>query len=172
MVINALKETEKTSHETELKLTKAAKKPKKESSLLSETEVAKPLDELVGYAEKAYVAYREAEQELARAFKENEEQAIRIYQRAEKKAQIFYDQDTSEASRQHEETITQAIKAHDEAIRHEEEKLKKASQEADEIFHEKLAKALTERNSAIDEALKVRDNTIQQSWTIYSRIRN
>jgi hypothetical protein len=67
-----------------------------QSSVQAEESAIKPLDEVLGQAEKAYAAYMEAERQVARIYKENEQQVANAYRRTEQQTNQACEKSISE----------------------------------------------------------------------------
>ena len=171
MVTSTIKHAEKVASSDKVE---AAKTDELEPEVIQkqvEEAPARSLEEVLGYAEKAYATYLEAERELTTTYKENEVKAVDSCLKAEKRAQAECDRFITKALKEREEAVERALKSHNMALQQAEEALNNAKQKADEICREKVDQSQHARSTATNEALKIKDGTIAQAWSIYARVK-
>ena len=96
-----------------------------------EEPMVKPLDEVMGQAEKAYAAYMEAERQVARIYKSNEVQVANAYRKAEEQANRACEEGVRQALEARDEAIEQASEVREEAERQAREAYQKAREQAE-----------------------------------------
>jgi len=138
--------------------------------ILSQQQLKSPLGEILSQAEKAYMAYMEAERQVARAYHENEVQVAKAYKRAEQKAQRTYDEAVIDALRIREETATKALDAYREALEMAEAAFGEAKEQADKTCDEIIVKALKAREDAMAEAWDTCQQAMLSTWKIFSSL--
>lgn len=127
------------------------------------------LDEALGLAERAYVAYLEAQRLVANAYRANEQRIAQAYQKAERQAQNAYNESVRQALKARDEAVTQALKARDEAITQAEKAYRKATEEAEKACEASIEVAWRKREETIEQALQLQKQTMEQTWNIYTK---
>jgi hypothetical protein len=135
-----------------------------------EERIESPLAEVMTQAEKAYVAYREAEQQVARAYHENEIRVGKAFKRAEEWSQNAYENAAAQALKMHEEALAEALRAREDVIQRAEESFRAAKEIADKNYDEAMAQAIREHHDNAEKAWKVRDETLELAWKTYSKM--
>ena len=165
------------------KATKASNKVKskavKEVEIIEVTEEApsalaepagNPLDEVISQAEKARVAYVEAEQQVARTYHGNEMQIARVCQEAVFCYQGAYDAAVALALTTREDALNDALKELEEAIRRAQELFRRAKEKADAAYDETVMQAYRDRHYHQEQSWKAHGDAAEQAWKLYSRI--
>jgi len=115
----------------------------------------RPLDKVLGQAEKAYKAYMEASKKVSNIYKENEYWLDEAYKEAERTENEAFDQ-----------SIAQASKTRDEAL--QEDPL--SYQQAIDTYDDAVKQAVAKRKDNIYKFWNVRLETMKQAWDIYSKV--
>ena len=136
MVLATVNKTQKADEKVEPKAAKQRDVAKLSENIQQQVEetLKSPLDEIVGYAERAYAAHIEAERQLARAYRDNEVQVAATHRGTEQQAQITCDNAAAAALKVWEEAIAKATKAYEKVVLEAKEALAKATQDAETLI--------------------------------------
>jgi hypothetical protein len=154
------KKQEKAEKEETANVLDEVEEQLKESPVEMETSpTTKPLHDVLGQAEKAYAAYMDAEKQVSMIYRENESQLAAAYRKAEEQATLHC-----------EENIRQAIKVRDEAEQKARATYLQLKEQAEKTCEETIARVLVSRNETISKAWEIHQESMEQAWTIYSRV--
>ncbi len=124
-----------------------------------------PLSDVLGKAQRAYVAYLEAQKEVAKAYKVNEIQLEKAFREAERIA-----------DKACQEAIAELIADRQDSEQRAEQKLwntvdqaRQMEQDAEAEYKQTMDQVRTELQECINEAMRTRDDAIARAWEMRSK---
>lgn len=118
--------------------------------------VVNPFEEIQSKARMTYLAYMEAQRDVANAYRLRDQQDQEEFKRFE-----------IEAYKNYERTIEKALRAREKAEQDADAACKEAKMKAAQVYEENAKKALKDCKDTIDEAWKVSRETSEQMWTLF-----
>ena len=131
-------------------------------------ESARPLDEFLGRAQKAYITYLEAQKDVWKAFNETQQRVEDDYRAIEQKANHVRDEAVEQYLIARNEAEQEAERAYKEALAQVQQTYAEAKEEARRSSEDGLRRALAEYNETIEQARKAREESIERARKIFS----
>ena len=136
-------------------------------SSLVETTTTDPLAEILGRARSAYIAYLDAQKEVAKGYRQQQEQLQRAYKNKEKQANDTYELTIEDALKLREKNQQQADAEYEKAKEHALALYHTNLRQASEAHSNAIEQAMQVYQQSVKQALKTREQTINKAWKIF-----
>ena len=131
-------------------------------------ESARPLDEFLGRAQKAYITYLEAQKDVWKAFNETQQRVEDDYRETEHRANRERDEAVEQYLISRSASEQEAERVYTEAMAQVQQTYADAKEEARRSSEERLRQALATYKQTIEQARIAREESIERARKIFS----
>lgn len=134
----------------------------------TEAQIAGPLDEFLGRAQKAYLTYLEAQKDVWKAYHETEQKFEEDFREAEQKASNVRDETIEQCLISQAKAEQGAEQAYLRAIELAQQECARAREEANNVAKENIRRAIANYKQTVEQTRTVRDQAMQRAQKIFA----